>query len=78
MCNEASHQTLNPSEHFVRHTMNVERARATARRDLAKVCLDDVMRDAHEALQLADPAVPVECMRMLRYAVEGDLVTIPR
>lgn len=78
MCTQESHQRLNQTEHFTRHTMEVERARSLARRDLAKVCLDDVMRDAHDALTLADEQVPIECLTMLRHAVEGDLQTAAR
>ena len=74
MCNQETHQSLSQPEHFVRHAMNVERARsAVARHDLGRVCMDDVMRDANDALLLADSFTPAESLQMLRFAVEGDL-----
>jgi len=78
MCNEQNHQTLSQPEHFVRHTMNVERACALTRRGLGGVSLEQTMQDAQDALSLADKDVSRECTHMLQLVVSGNLPAAAR
>lgn len=78
MCNEQNHQTLSRPEHFVRHTMEVERACALTRRGLGSVSLEQAMQDAQEALSLADNDVARECTHMLQLVVSGNLPAAAR
>lgn len=78
MCDQERHQSLTPPEHFMRHTIEVERACATTRRGLGGVSLENVIESARDALTLADPHVSPECIRMLQLVVEGDLETAAR
>lgn len=78
MCKETTHANLTQPDHFIRHTINVERACAIARRAFDRLTLDDIehaVEDAHEALLLADTSVTPECSRMLQLVEEGDLAT---
>jgi hypothetical protein len=78
MCNEETHQTLTKPEHFVRHTMEVERACAATRRGLGNVSLEQAMQQAQEALLLADKDVSRECTHMLQLVVSGNLPAAAR
>lgn len=76
MCKETTHANLTQPEHFMRHTINVERYRSMARRAFDRLTLDDIehaVEDAHEALLLADADITPECTQMLHLVEEGDL-----
>ncbi|MES2876615.1 MAG: hypothetical protein V4678_04060 [Patescibacteria group bacterium] len=75
MCSNESHVSLSQPEHFVRHTMEVQRARAITRLGTRAVSVEDAMSEAKEALALTDDGVSTECVHMLRLAMQGDLST---
>lgn len=73
MCNNESHNGLNQPEHFTRHSMRVEQLRNMAKSGLRAVSLDDLVSEASEALSLADPGVPKECVSILAKLAAGDI-----
>ena len=75
MCSNETHINLSRPEHFMRHSMAVERACAQTRRGLGSISIEQAQDDAREALSLADRDVAKECTRILQLVVEGDLQT---
>ncbi|MBC7512242.1 hypothetical protein H7142_01100 [Candidatus Saccharibacteria bacterium] len=55
--------------------MAAEQACAMTRRGLGAVSVENAIKDAQEALQLADPGVSAECTKWLRSVVQGDLLS---
>ena len=78
MCNNETHINLTQPEHFMRHSMAVERACAQTRRGLGSISIEQAQNDARDALSLADRDVTKECARVLHLVVEGDLQTAAR
>jgi hypothetical protein len=76
MCNQETHTNLSKPAHFMRHSMEVERACTEAtRRGLGSVSVEQAMLDAQEALSLADSYVTPECTSRLQLVSNGDLLT---
>lgn len=73
MCSNETHINLSQPEHFIRHSMAVERACAQTRRGLGSISIEQAQDDAREALSLADRDVAKECTRVLHLVVEGNL-----
>lgn len=73
MCSNETHTSLSQPEHFMRHSMAVERACALTRRGLGSISIEQAQNDARDALSLADRDVTKECARVLHLVIDGDL-----
>ncbi len=72
MCNNENHFELPQAAHFTRHSMEVERLYAVARR-VGTISVELVQQEALDALALADGGVPRECVQQLQQVANGEV-----